>query len=147
MKHYFSGLGNGAHLPRCWNSTSSLRGAWPLLLAVALAIGLTSCALTVAPAATDPPGKPATSPSIVNVSPNQGVVGTGVTIAGANFGATQGTSTVTFGGGVKATPTSWSGTSIVAPVPAGAVTGNVVVTVGGQASNGANFTVITGQTA
>jgi glucuronoarabinoxylan endo-1,4-beta-xylanase len=73
------------------------------------------------------------------------VVGTGVTITGANFGATQGTSTVTFGG-VKATPKSWSGTSIVVPVPSGAVTGSVEVAVGGQASNGSNFTVITGQT-
>src|SRR5208337_283091 len=33
------------------------------------------------------------------------------------------------------------GTGIVAPVPAGATTGNVVVTVGGVASNGVTFTV------
>ena len=59
------------------------------------------------------------------------------------MGATQGGSTVTFGG-VQATPTSWSDGSIVAPVPSGAVTGSVVVTVGGQASNGLNFTI--GQT-
>jgi hypothetical protein len=65
-----------------------------------------------------------------------------VTISGANFGATQGSSTVTFNG-TTATPTSWSATSIVAPVPAGATTGNVVVTVGGVASNGVNFTVTT----
>src|SRR5262249_5445177 len=57
-----------------------------------------------------------------------------------NFGATQGTSTVTFNG-TTATPTSWSATSIVAPVPAGATTGPVAVTVGGVPSNGANFTV------
>ena len=63
-----------------------------------------------------------------------------VTITGANFGATQGTSTVKFNG-TAATPTSWSATSIVAPVPTGATTGNVVVTVGGVASNGASFTV------
>src|SRR5262249_1564701 len=41
------------------------------------------------------------------------------------------------------TPTSWSATSIVAPVPAGATSGNVVVTVSGAASNGAAFTVQT----
>jgi len=63
-----------------------------------------------------------------------------VTIAGVNFGGTQGTSTVTFNG-APATPTSWSATSIVAPVPGGATTGNVVVTVGGVASNGVSFTV------
>jgi glucuronoarabinoxylan endo-1,4-beta-xylanase len=85
------------------------------------------------------------APSITSMSPSSGVVGTAVTITGANFQATQGSSTVMFGG-VKATPTSWSGTRIVAPVPAGAVTGSVVVTVGGQASNGSSFTVINGQT-
>jgi len=69
------------------------------------------------------------------------LIGTSVTIAGANFGATQGTSTVKFNG-TAATPTSWSTTSIVVKVPAGATTGNVVVTVGGVASNnGASFTV------
>jgi hypothetical protein len=79
-------------------------------------------------------------PSIASLSPTSGVVGTSVTIGGANFGATQGTSTVTFGG-VAAAATSWSATSIVAPVPAAATTGNVVVTVGGAASNGLSFTV------
>src|SRR3984893_15148134 len=82
------------------------------------------------------------APSITNLSPSSGVVGTAVVISGTNFGTTQGTSTVTFAG-VQAAPTSWNGTSIVAPVPAGAVTGNVVVTVGGQASNGSSFTVTT----
>ncbi len=78
--------------------------------------------------------------SIASLNPVTGMVGTPVTIAGANFGATQGTSTVKFNG-VSATPTSWSATSIVAPVPAGATTGNVVVTVGGMASNGVSFAV------
>ena len=63
-----------------------------------------------------------------------------MTIAGANFGATKGTSTITFNG-TLATPTTWSATSIVVPVPAGAMTGNIVVTVGGVASNGVSFTV------
>ena len=82
----------------------------------------------------------AAGPSITTLNPTSGLVGTSVTITGANFGATQGTSTVKFNGTVT-TPTSWSATSIVAPVPAGATTGNVVVTVGGLASNGVNFTV------
>jgi len=42
---------------------------------------------------------------------------------------------VTFNG-IAATPTGWSATSIGVKVPAGATTGNVVVTVGGVASNG-----------
>jgi len=83
----------------------------------------------------------APAPSIASLNPTSGLIGTSVTIAGANFGATQGTSTVKFNG-TAATPTSWSTTSIVVKVPAGATTGNVVVTVGGVASNnGASFTV------
>jgi hypothetical protein len=54
--------------------------------------------------------------------------------------ATQGSSTVKFNG-VTATPTNWTNTSIVAPVPAGATTGPVVVTVGVVASNGFTFSV------
>src|SRR5438105_107417 len=80
------------------------------------------------------------APSITSLNPTSGVLGTSVTITGANFGATQGTSTVKFNG-TAATPTSWGATSIVAPVPSGATTGNIVVTVGGVASNGASFTV------
>jgi hypothetical protein len=78
--------------------------------------------------------------SITSLNPTSGLVGTSVTIGGANFGAAQGTSTVKFGA-TTATATSWSAASIVATVPAGATTGNVVVTVGGVASNGVSFTV------
>jgi Bacterial Ig domain/IPT/TIG domain/Putative collagen-binding domain of a collagenase len=84
--------------------------------------------------------------NIASLSPTSGVIGTSVTITGANFGATQGTSTVKFNG-TTATPTSWSATSIIAPVPAGTTTGNVVVTVGGAASNGMSFTVTPDTTA
>jgi hypothetical protein len=84
-------------------------------------------------------GTPA--PSITSLNPTSGVVGAPVTITGSNFGASQGTSTVTFNG-TAATPTSWSATSITVPVPTGAITGNVVVTVGGIASNGFSFTVL-----
>ncbi len=80
------------------------------------------------------------APSITSLSPTSGPVGTAVTITGTNFGATQGSSTVTFNG-TTAVPTSWSNTSISVPVPGGATTGNVVVTVGGTASNGVGFTV------
>jgi hypothetical protein len=83
----------------------------------------------------------AQAPSITSLNPTSGVVGTSVVIAGANFGATQGTSTVKING-VVSIPTVWGASSITAPVPAGATTGNVVVTVGGVASNGVAFTVI-----
>jgi IPT/TIG domain len=82
----------------------------------------------------------APAPTISSLTPNSGTGGIPVTISGSNFGATQGTSTVTFNG-IASRPTGWSATSITAPVPAGATSGNVVVTVGGQASNAVNFTV------
>lgn len=81
------------------------------------------------------------SPSITSISPMSGIVGTSVTISGNTFGSPQGTSTVTFNGTVG-TPTSWGVSSIVVPVPTGASTGNVVVTVAGLASNGSPFTFI-----
>ena len=83
---------------------------------------------------------PTPPPAISSISPGAGPVGTSVTITGSNFGATQGTSTVKFNG-VNGTPTNWSNTSITCPVPAGATTGPVVVTVGATASNGINITV------
>ena len=81
------------------------------------------------------------TPSIASLNPTSGPVGASVTITGTNFGATQGTNTVNFNG-TTGTPTAWSATSITVPVPSGAITGNVVVTVGGVASNGAPFTVL-----
>src|SRR5262249_1437818 len=55
-------------------------------------------------------------------------------------GVTQSTSTVAYNG-TLGTPTAWGASSITVPVPSGATTGNVVVTVGGQASNGVSFAV------
>ncbi|HXP87132.1 MAG TPA: IPT/TIG domain-containing protein [Bryobacteraceae bacterium] len=81
------------------------------------------------------------APQISSLSPASATVGTPVTITGTNFGATRGASTVTFNG-VAATPSSWSATSIVVPVPAAATSGNVVVTVGGVASNGVAFAML-----
>jgi YD repeat-containing protein len=80
------------------------------------------------------------SPGVATVSPNSGSAGTPITITGTGFGASQGDSRVTFNG-VAATPSSWSGTSIQAPVPASATSGPVVVVVGSASSNGVPFTV------
>src|SRR5262249_27418398 len=101
-------------------------GSWVMQLVAFRAAGMSSIA----------------APLIASLSPPSGPVGTVVTISGSNFGSTQGTSTVMFNG-KAATPTSWSATSIVVPVPTGATTGSVVVGVGGTASNGATFTVTT----
>jgi hypothetical protein len=82
------------------------------------------------------------APTITAISPATAPVGSLVTISGSGFGTTQGTSTVTFNG-IAATVMAldWHDTSITATVPSGAVSGNVVVTVGGASSNGKAFTV------
>jgi uncharacterized membrane protein YgcG len=82
-------------------------------------------------------------PSLLSVSPSSGAAGTLVTLTGANLGGSPSGSTVSFNG-VAATPTSWSNTTIVAAVPAGASTGNVVAMIAGVPSNGLSFTVASG---
>src|SRR6266487_2970303 len=84
---------------------------------------------------------PIPGPTVSGLSPSSGIVADAITITGAGFGASQGTSTVTFNG-ATATPSSWSVASITVPVPSGATSGPVVVTVGGVASNGAVFSVV-----
>ncbi len=86
----------------------------------------------------------APAPNISSLNPNSGPVGTAVTISGSNFGSSQGSSTVTFNGTSAGSASSWSSTSITLDVPAGATSGNVIVTVGGVLSNGVAFTVTTG---
>jgi YD repeat-containing protein len=81
------------------------------------------------------------APSISNLSPTSAAIGASITIAGSNFGSTQGSGTVKFNG-TTATITSWNATSIVATVPSGATTGNVVVFASGVNSNGVTFTVV-----
>src|SRR5580704_6967475 len=137
----FSNSGVLAQSPRRWQSISSQRGTlYKLLLMVAMAIALTSYAAAM-PGSADASDKSTRSPNVASVTRSSGVVGTAVTIFGANFGATQGTSTVRFGG-VKVAPTNRSGLSIVAPVPAAAMAGIVAVTVHSQAANDLNFELI-----
>jgi len=123
--------------PSSWNATS---------IRVAVPAGATTGNMVVTVGGSASNGVAFTvmpTPSISSLSPTFGPISTAVTVTGTNFGATQGTSTVTFNG-IAGTPTSWSSTSIVAPVPNGATTGNVRVTVNGIASNGVSFTVTQG---
>ena len=79
-------------------------------------------------------------PSISSLSPTSGPVGTTVTITGTNFGPTQGSSTITFHG-TAAVPTLWNTSGILVPVPNGATSGLIVITVNrSQAS--LNFQVL-----
>jgi Big-like domain-containing protein/carboxypeptidase family protein/beta-propeller repeat-containing protein/IPT/TIG domain-containing protein len=81
-----------------------------------------------------------TAPTIITLTPASGPTGTVVTISGLNFGAAQGTSTLTFNSLVAAA-TTWGDQNIVVAVPAFAITGPVVLTVNGVASNGVIFAV------
>ena len=78
--------------------------------------------------------------SVTAISPTSGPIGTTVTITGNGFGNTQSNSIASFYGGT-ANVTSWSNTSIVATVPAGASTGNVTVTVAGNTGQGPVFSL------
>lgn len=112
-------------------------------ITVTYALGSNNNQISVPVIVPNPSNAPPPPPTITNLSPNSGTFDTSVTITGTNFGTTQGTSTVTFNG-AAATPcsTCWSATTITVAVPNGATTGNVVATVGGQASNGISFTVV-----
>ena len=94
-------------------------------------------------ASTNNPTFTVTGPQIASLSPTSGAIGTPVTITGSNFGASQGTSTVTFNGTNATTISSWSNTSIVAQVPSLATTGNVAVTVSGIASPASSSSMFT----
>jgi len=79
--------------------------------------------------------------TVTSLAPTSARVGGTVIIAGTGFGASRGSSAVTFNG-VVAAATAWNNTSITVTVPATATSGPVVVTVNGQASNSVPFTVI-----
>ncbi|MBT9332955.1 IPT/TIG domain-containing protein [Paracidobacterium acidisoli] len=75
---------------------------------------------------------------ITGLSLFQGPVQMGLVITGTNFGSSA--SSVTLNG-VEMPLVSWGANSITAQVPAGATSGNIVVTVNGTGSNGIPFTV------
>ena len=85
------------------------------------------------------PAAPTQAPTLDSLTPNHGDVGTAVTLQGLYFGASQDDSQVTFHG-VVANTESWSDTNIVAEVPEGAETGDVLVTTAAGTSNALTFT-------
>src|SRR6266404_2619287 len=128
--------GTAAAAASAWSATS---------ITVLVPVGATTGNVVVTVGAQVSNGSPFTivlPPSITNLSQTSGPAGTSITITGTNFGATQGTSTITFNGITATAASAWSATSITVSVPAGATTGNVVVTVLGTASNGSAFTVL-----
>jgi YD repeat-containing protein len=82
----------------------------------------------------------AQTPTISSISPNPVGIGQSVTISGTNFGTS---GSVTFSG-VAASTSSWASTAIIATVPVGTTTGNIVVTAGGHSSSPYSFTLNNG---
>lgn len=80
------------------------------------------------------------TPHLTSLSVSTGPVGTLVTATGTGLGALQGLSNLAFNG-MNCAPTGWSAISITCVVPTLATTGNVVATVGRNASNAIAFTV------
>ncbi len=80
-------------------------------------------------------------PTITAIQPDSAFAGDTLKITGMNFGATQDSSTVSVGGVTADTVYLWSEAEIDLKVPASAVTGNVIVTKDGAASNALAFTV------
>src|SRR5262249_1507218 len=116
----FSGV---AGTPVSWSATTIV-----VPVPAGVAAGSSPVMVTVGGVASSPSPFVVT-PRITSVNPSSGTVGASITISGSNFGASQGSSTVTFNG-TSASPTTWSDTSIIVPVPSGATTGSLVVTVG-----------------
>lgn len=80
-------------------------------------------------------------PKITGIDPASGVPGeTVVTISGFTFGATQGINTVMFNGLTAGAAQSWSPNTIKVTVPAGATSGDVIVTTADGDSNAMPFT-------
>src|SRR5712691_82726 len=80
--------------------------------------------------------------AIFNFTPQQGGVGTTVTIQGQNFSTTPSANTVQFNG-TTATVSSATANNLTVTVPVGATTGPISVTLGAAtATSGNNFTVI-----
>jgi gliding motility-associated-like protein len=82
-----------------------------------------------------------TLPTITSFTPTTGVIGTTVTITGANFSPAPANNTVRFNG-ITAFVSASTATSITTTVPAGATTGKITVTVGGNtATSATDFTI------
>ena len=106
-----------------------------------------TCALAIAATAQSAP--PRLFFTDLQSGPNSGGAngkGVFVTLWGKGFGATQGSSTVTVGGGPVDNYSLWSDGKITVQLGAGSASGNVVVNVAGAgASNGLPFTVRAGK--
>jgi YD repeat-containing protein len=82
------------------------------------------------------------NPQVSDFTPTTGPVGTQVAVSGIGFGATQGSSTVTFNGQAATSVVSWSDTQVVAQVPVTAISGPVAVVANNITANGPRSFII-----
>ncbi|TAL67095.1 MAG: hypothetical protein EPN82_16105 [Bacteroidetes bacterium] len=80
-------------------------------------------------------------PTITSINPESFPIGSDVTISGSGFGFTQSGNKVTFKTIQSTAIKSWSNYQIVCTVPAGAVSGNLSVTVNSVKSNEVPYTI------
>jgi|GEM_PF-656672 len=111
-------------------------------LVLVLAVSFFSCSKGVVRPAPILPTRP--TPTISNFNPDNGAVGTVVTITGFNFSLDPAQNTVRFNG--IATPVdSANHNTLIVKVPSGALTGRITVTVNGYSNTSAKtFTVFQG---
>ena len=112
-----------------WNET-----AINILVPTSLSAGSTSIVVTVGGQASNGASF-AVLPAVTSIYPTSAAVGGSITIYGATFGSSQGSSTVNFNGVQATSITSWSATQIVAVVPSGATTGPLTIAVNSAQSN------------
>jgi hypothetical protein len=94
---------------------------------------------TFSTAASAPPGGTGLLVYVTDVA--SGPVGSFVTLYGRGFGTS---GTVTFGGVAASQVPVWTDSKIIVGIPAGATTGNLVVTAGGGSASAGTFTVRSG---
>jgi uncharacterized protein (TIGR02145 family) len=82
-----------------------------------------------------------TAPRIESIAPDKATVGDFITISGTNFGEYTNKSYVLFNGMKSVIYDNWSNTLIRAQIPFGATSGNVVVEVNTELSNGINIEI------
>src|SRR5882724_8823871 len=119
-------FGTYSSVPTTWSATQIVTSV------PNMPIGKVHLAVTVAGASASTPFTVGNPPNLTGMTPGYGPQGTVITFTGQNFGATQGSSTITLGT-YAMTPTSWSNTQIVAPVPGSIPNGKYypAITVGG----------------
>jgi RHS repeat-associated protein len=80
------------------------------------------------------------APAITSALPITAATGTTLSIQGTSFGISPGTVSIN---STAVTPSEWTDTEILAPIPVGVTSGNVSVNANGMSSNVVGFTVAT----